>query len=94
MTLRDPVAKSDGVDFKRNPSGHPDPGLGRFPEGSQVDMPRVDFRPGVDDSDERLVKVLIRQPQGAQEGPVGRPGVSPNQQITSLLHFHSFSSDG
>jgi hypothetical protein len=90
MTLGDPVAESNGVHFESNPAGDPDSSFGCFRQGPQMNMARVDFRPGVDDSDERFFEIRVREAQGAEQSPVGCPGISLDKQITPLFHISNF----
>jgi hypothetical protein len=86
MTLGDPVAEGDGVHFERNAPRHPDACFGCFRQGSQMNVPGIHFRPAVDDSDERLVEILICETKGAQQSAVRSSRVTPNEQVTSLFH--------
>jgi hypothetical protein len=53
-------------------------------------MSGIDLAPGIDDSNEWLSKIRIGKTQRAKQGPVGGPGISLDDQITSLIHFLSF----
>ena len=53
------LADRHRVHFQRETARRPDAALDRFRQLPEIVVPRVGFRPGVDDSDNRLVKILI-----------------------------------